>query len=137
METKGVAGTPVPSILVVDDEPTVCWALKRLLRMHGYAVCVAHSGAEALESVAQRRFTHILLDAKLGDMDGLVLAAEVRGRAPLAAVFLISAYFYSDDPKIVRALEQGLIHGFIPKPFTHGEVLRCLTDPWKSLDYIP
>jgi DNA-binding NtrC family response regulator len=117
---------PQTNILVVDDEPAVCWALTRLLDMHGHAVCMAQSGAEALVLLGEQRFSHVLLDAKLKDTDGLLLAREVRARQPGAVVILISAYYYRDDPDIARALGAGLIDCFIPKPFTHAEILRCI-----------
>jgi DNA-binding NtrC family response regulator len=128
---------PEPSILVVDDEPAVSWALEALFRMHGYHVCAVPSGAEAVAVLAHRQFTHILLDAKLQDADGLVLADQIRGLAPHAAVLLISAYYYGDEVEIACSLRRGLIHGFIPKPFLHHEVLRCLADAWKVLNRIP
>lgn len=118
-----------PGILVVDDEPAVCWALARLFSIRGHCAQTVQSGGEALALLGQRRFSHVLLDAKLQDMDGLDLAGEVRRIDPRAVVLLISAYYYRDDPDIVRALRAGLIHGFIPKPFTHAEILRCVENP--------
>ncbi|WP_295885849.1 response regulator [uncultured Thiohalocapsa sp.] len=116
-----------PEILVVDDEPEVCWALSWLFHTKGYPACAVQSGAEALAALGRKAFTHILLDAKLQDWDGLALAAEARTRNPGAVVLLISAYFYRDDPDIARALAAGHIDGFISKPFTHAEILRCIS----------
>lgn len=118
--------TTTPDILVVDDEPEVCWALSQLFYVKGYRACAVQSGAEALAQLARKAFTHILLDAKLQDWDGLALAAEVRTRNPGAVVLLISAYFYRDEPDIARALAAGRIDGFISKPFTHAEILHCV-----------
>ncbi|MCG6941190.1 MAG: response regulator [Thiohalocapsa sp.] len=120
--------TTPESILAVDDEPAVCWALERLFSIHGYFAWTVQRGEEALALLAQRHFSHILLDAKLQDMDGLALAAQAREHNPDAIVLLISAYYYRDDPDITSALESGLINGFIPKPFTHAEILRHLQE---------
>lgn len=130
-DERGPAGEPMagnPSILVVDDEPAICWALARLFSREGYGVCTVQSGADALALLAEQCFTHVLLDAKLQDMDGLALARQARHLDPRAWVFLISAYYYRDDPDISRALAEGVIHGFIPKPFTHSEIMDSIQD---------
>jgi FixJ family two-component response regulator len=41
---------------------------------------------------------------------------------------VISGYFYKDDPAIEEALKQGLIQGFIEKPFSHGDVVEIMKD---------
>jgi CheY-like chemotaxis protein len=129
-DDRGPAGEHMagnPSILVVDDEPAICWALARLFSREGYAaVCTVQSGAEALALFAEQGFSHVLLDAKLQDMDGLALARQARQMQPRAWVFLISAYYYRDDPDIARALAEDVIHGFIPKPFTHLEIMASV-----------
>lgn len=116
------------NILVVDDEPAVCWALTQLFTLQGCYVSAVHTGAEALVQLAERPLTHILLDAKLQDMDGLTLAAAARARNPGAVVLLISGFYYRNDPTIRRAIADAHIDGFIPKPFTHAEVMRWVLD---------
>ncbi|TAJ32251.1 MAG: response regulator, partial [Nitrospirae bacterium] len=60
----------VASILVVDDDPDVCWALKRVLCEEGLTVETVESGSEALTRLQDTRFQLILIDAKLSDIDG-------------------------------------------------------------------
>ncbi len=85
------------------------------------------SAAKATPALfAEQGFSHVLLDAKLQDMDGLALARQARQMQPRAWVFLISAYYYRDDPDIARALAEDVIHGFIPKPFTHLEIMASV-----------
>jgi hypothetical protein len=36
---------------------------------------------------------------------------------------MFSGYFYANDPIICNAIEEGLITGFLSKPFTNGEIL--------------
>ena len=64
-------------ILIVDDEPDMCWALEHLFKNHGLVTQKALSGQEALNLMGQHRFTCAFLDAKLPDMDGLELARPV------------------------------------------------------------
>lgn len=113
-------------ILVVDDEPDMCWALANILRPVGYAVSLATTGKEALELVAgcEQPYTGAFVDAKLPDMDGLEVAALIRQQSPRTAVVLISGYYYQEDRAIEEGLDQDLFIGFVPKPFSLEQVRR-------------
>jgi CheY-like chemotaxis protein len=107
----------LPRILIVDDEPDMCWALENILRPAGYAVTTATSGVEALELLAGEPYAVAFVDAKLPDLDGLELAATIRQESPHTAVVLISGYFYEEDRAITEGLQKDLFIGFIAKPF--------------------
>jgi len=111
-----------PWILVVDDEPDMCWALENILRPAGYAVTTTVSGAEALELLTGERYAAAFVDAKLPDLDGLELATLIRHRSPHTAVILISGYFYQEDDAINEGLQKGDFFGFVAKPFDLEEV---------------
>ncbi len=120
-----------PLVLIVDDDPDVCWALDHVL--HALVQCIrAVDGRTALEVLRRNQFSLALLDAKLPDIDGLELAHRIRTAQPGVPILVISGYFYKDDPAIHAALEQGLIHGFIEKPFLHTEVVATVKDALSS-----
>ena len=85
-----------PTVLVVDDEPDVCWALQTLLRRNGFTVVTMGGGAEALRWLKQSTpaCRLILLDAKLADIEGVELgelrlgpiSAQAKVRQPLLPV---------------------------------------------------
>jgi DNA-binding NtrC family response regulator len=112
--------------LIVDDDPDVCWALDHLLRRLEVQCIRALDGKTALQAVRLNRFALALLDAKLADIDGLELAQHIRIAQPDIPIVVISGYFYKDDPVIQAALDRGLIHGFIEKPFSHTEVVQTV-----------
>jgi len=118
-----------PTILIVDDEPDVCWAVASLLKSRGYSVLTVGSGSEALSLLRQRCYYRLFVDAKLQDMDGLEVARQARALCPDTHVALISAYYYRGDPAIISAQRCGTICCFIPKPFSHQEVLKVVADP--------
>ena len=113
-------------VLVVDDDPDICWALERVLGGMDAQCIRALDGRTALEAARLNRPAMALLDAKLPDIDGLELARNLRRADPGILVLVISGYFYKDDPAIQAALEQRLIHGFIEKPFSHAEVIETV-----------
>jgi DNA-binding NtrC family response regulator len=119
-------------VLVVDDDPDICWALERVLGALGAQCIRALDGRSALLAARLNRPAMALLDAKLPDIDGLELARNLRKADPGILVLVISGYFYKDDPAIQAALDQRLIHGFIEKPFSHAEVIEMVKDAFSS-----
>jgi CheY-like chemotaxis protein len=113
-------------VLVVDDDPDICWALERVLGRLGVQCIRAPDGQSALQAARHNRLALALLDAKLPDMDGLELARQIRASDPRVPVLVVSGYFYQDDPAIQAALEQGLIRGFVEKPFSHPEIMTVI-----------
>jgi DNA-binding NtrC family response regulator len=113
-------------ILIIDDEPDMCWALKHLLEKNGFLITKAADGREALDLLTSGSFQGAFLDAKLPDIEGLELARQFREKAPQMRIILISGYFYNDDVAVEKALGEGLICGFIGKPFLHEEILKAV-----------
>lgn len=114
------------NILIVDDEPDMCWALMHILGKRGYVSTTALTGEDALKCIQAENFSLIFLDAKLPDIEGLELAVRIRKRIPLSRIFIVSGYFYKDDMDIQEAVESGIISGFIAKPFDQGEITNIL-----------
>ena len=113
-------------VLVVDDDPDICWALDHLLGGLGAQCIRALDCQSALQAARLNRPALVLLDAKLPGLDGLEVARQIRGTAPGIPVLMVSGYFYKDDPAIQAALEQGLICGFVEKPFSHTAIIAAM-----------
>ncbi len=119
---------PTPTLtLIVDDEPDMCWALARLLKQYGISSSQALGAREALQYLkAAGSYRLAFVDAKLPDMDGLELARRLRQLVPEIRIVMVSGYFYRDDVAVQEAMAEGLICGFVAKPFDHQEILRFL-----------
>lgn len=126
MKTGGKAVAAARLLLIVDDEPDMCWALEHILNKNGFDTKKALSGIKALDLMKQHRFFLAFVDVKLPDVDGLDLARQMRELEPSMAVVLVSGYFYRDDVAIQQALSQGLINSFISKPFQQEEILKAV-----------
>jgi CheY-like chemotaxis protein len=85
-------GFPQRRILVVDDEPLVCDAVKMMLEFDGHLVETASSGKDALEVLAKARFDLIIIDFEMPVMKGDELAVAVKAREPKQPIVMITAY---------------------------------------------
>ncbi|MGO0122904.1 sigma-54-dependent transcriptional regulator [Desulfothermobacter acidiphilus] len=111
-------------VLVVDDEKSVCEALKDVLEESGYSVVTATSGREALEKVNLFRPRAVLLDIRMPEMDGIKVLQAMRERHPGVPVILMTAY--SDTQTTINAMRHGAFE-YIVKPINLDELLSTLT----------
>lgn len=105
------------SVLVVDDDPDMCWILKVTIEMLGRSVTTAQSGRGALDVAHKFVFPLAFIDARLPDMDGLQLATKMVNRYTMMRIIIISGYYSEDDISIVEARQSMRVHGFLAKPF--------------------
>lgn len=103
--------------LVVDDDQDMCWVLETALACVGCAATTVSTAQDALNLIAKRIFPIAFVDARLPDMDGLRLSAELRDAQPGMRIIMISGYFLSDDKEISDAMRASKIDGFLAKPF--------------------
>ena len=111
------------SILVVDDEPVVREALRRLLSLDGYDVVVAVSGDEALSCIPRQGFDVIVSDIRMPGLNGLQLLERLRAANPRVGVILVTAY--ADVDTAVEALRLGA-NDFLLKPFEMDDLRRSV-----------
>ena len=71
---------PPRKILVVDDEPFVCDAVKMMLNFDGHTVQTANSGQEALEMLERDKFDLVITDFAMPNMKGDELAAAIKAK---------------------------------------------------------
>lgn len=79
-------------ILVVDDEPFVCDAVKMMLTFDGHIVETASNGKEALAIFQEGKYDLIITDFAMPTMKGDELAAAIKARSPSQPVVMITAY---------------------------------------------
>ena len=87
-----VAALSRKRILVVDDEPFVCDAVKMMLNFDGHTVETAHNAKEALAMFEEGKFDLVITDFAMPAMKGDELAAAIKARAPKQPVVMITAY---------------------------------------------
>ena len=113
-----------PKVLLVDDEESILNSLRRLLRSQPYEVLLATSGAQALEIMAQQPIHLVMSDARMPNMDGATLLAQVHQHYPETVRIMLTGY--ADPSAIIKAINEGQIHRYISKPWHDEEMLLTL-----------
>ena len=117
------------SVLVVDDELLIRKSLSRVLREKGYAVETASSGREALEKVGSVRPQVMILDKRLGDMDGLAVLERVKHLDPLVQVIIITAF--GDVQSAVDAMKLDACD-YLRKPYEMEDIVLAVESAGKA-----
>jgi len=115
-------------ILIVDDELSMREVLEMLLRKNGYRATCADSGRAAIDQMKKKRFDLLLLDIRLGDMDGIEVLKSAKDRDADVVVIMISAHATAETA--VDAMNAGA-YDYVPKPFDTDELLLTIE---KALD---
>ena len=116
-----MSNTAAPTVLVVDDEPTITEVVARYLNRAGYATRVAANGREALDSAAMERPDLVVLDLMLPGIDGLEVMRRLRDQdRDRVAVILLTAK--SEESDRVIGLRLGA-DDYVVKPFSPAELV--------------
>lgn len=108
-------------ILVVDDEETLCEALRFNLEAEGYEVSVAYSAEEAL-ALDFRTFDLILMDIMMGAVSGIRLARMIKSDPATSNIPIIFCTARDDVEDMVAGLNLGA-DDYITKPYSLRNVL--------------
>lgn len=119
------------SILIVDDEATVCNSLEEWFLEDGFSVKTAMSGEEALKVLSEGPVDIILLDIKMPGMDGITLQRKIREFDTRAVIIIMTAYASVDTA--VEALKLGAFD-YVTKPFDPEDLTRLVNNALKQKD---
>lgn len=108
-------------ILVVDDEETLCEALRFNLEAEGYVVDTALSAEEAL-TLDLSEYSLILLDIMMGDISGTQLASILKRREDTVRIPIIFCTARDAEDDMVKGLDLGA-DDYITKPYSIRNVL--------------
>lgn len=124
-----------PIIYVVDDQPSVCHALREMLNVFGYEVETFESARHFLERFNRDRPGCLIADVRMPGMDGIDLMRELARRSIHLPVILMSGH--ADVPMAVAAIKAGA-EEFIEKPLDDKQLLaainRGLAQMFEQLD---
>jgi two-component system nitrogen regulation response regulator GlnG len=109
------------SVLIVDDEPAICWAFEKMLRQEGHVVHTASSAEEGLSLAKKEPPALVVLDVRLPNEDGLSALPKFIQASNHAPVIIITAF--GDLETAVTAVKRGATD-YLTKPFKLDDALN-------------
>lgn len=109
-------------ILVVDDEEDLVWAVSKSLRLHGYTVSTAYSGAAALQQIQLGTPDLLMLDMKMPVMDGVELCQRLRRNPIQRSIPIIFLTVQAELDHKIAAYTAGA-DDYLTKPFDMHELI--------------
>jgi NtrC-family two-component system response regulator AlgB len=116
--------TSKPHVLVIDDEEAIRRTLRLCLESANYSVQVAASGEAGLAVARKQPPDLVLVDLRLGGMDGLQVTRALAQEAPGVPVIVMTAYATIDNA--VEAMRAGA-SDYLAKPFTPAAVKHVVS----------
>jgi DNA-binding response OmpR family regulator len=109
-------------ILIVDDNASVCFALKKFLVEQGHDVSTVLSGEEGIKKVAEIKPHIVFLDIKMPGMNGIEALKGIREINQEVGIIMMTAY---DDDVGKKCIELGA-YDFITKPLDLGYMEKVI-----------
>ncbi|MGW5848782.1 response regulator transcription factor [Streptomyces sp. NPDC055254] len=123
----------MPSVLVVEDDPSIRQSLIEVLTEHGYAVRSAGDGFGALREVTRTPVDAVVLDLGLPDLDGADALRMIRG---ISSVPVLVATARDDETEIIKLLNAGA-DDYLVKPFSGGQLIARLSAVLRRTSHVP
>jgi len=145
-ESEGIEEDNIKSkqanILLVEDYNPNILVTTTILENAGYSCDVTRNGGEALEKIAEKRYSLVLMDIQMPDMDGyevtrIIREREKRSNIPRIPIIAMTAYALSGDKE--KALKAGM-DDYIAKPYDpsvlHHKIERLINIGNKGLKVV-
>ena len=101
-------------VLIVDDDPSICKLLEKVMKSNDLEPTIATCGKDALSLLRTHTFDLILMDVMLGDMEGFDVIKKLRNQAINTPVMIVSGR--NEDYDSLYGLSLGADE-YITKPF--------------------
>jgi CheY-like chemotaxis protein len=85
---------PKKVVLCVDDDEAGLRVRKMLFEAHGYQVLCSKGGPDGLRKFTENKIDAVILDYFMPEMDGGMVAAQMKALKPEVAILMLSAYYW-------------------------------------------
>jgi two-component system nitrogen regulation response regulator GlnG len=123
--------TPQPTVLIVDDEPAICWCLEQIFRDDLFPVQSAADAEEGLRLAEKLNPGLIMLDVRLPGMSGLDALPKFKTIVPQTPIIVITAF--GDLNTAVQAIRLGATD-YLTKPFGTEQVQKVYRSALDAAD---
>jgi FixJ family two-component response regulator len=109
-------------VIMIEDDPSMCQALVRILRLGGFVPMAYVSAEEFLRDAREPSAVCMIVDVRLPGMDGFALIDHLAARGSIPPVIFITAF---EEPG-ARAQAAKTGAAFLAKPFSGREILETV-----------
>ncbi len=121
-----------PTVLTIDDEPSVLSALRRVFRSQGIKTLQATSAADGLVLLKSQRVDLVISDMRMPGMDGAHFLEQVKAHD--ASIVRILLTGYADMSSTIAAINKGAIHRYIAKPWDDQDLVLVVREALSRRD---
>lgn len=107
-------------LLLVDDEPGILAALRRVFQRENYQLHFARNGVEAIKILASQNIHLIISDFMMPEMNGSELLAQVRERWPATIRIMLTGH--ANTEAVMGSIRDGAVYRFILKPWNDDDL---------------
>ncbi len=115
-------------ILLVDDQPMNILAARGILKRWGAQVETATNGQEALDKIAEKLPSLVLMDLQMPVMDGYEATQQIRKRGHTLPVIALTANLI---PEIADKIRDSGMNDMVVKPFKPETLLQAIQNQLK------
>jgi DNA-binding response OmpR family regulator len=116
--------------LVVEDDPAIRRLVEKLLTRHGVEIDVATEGRTAIEKLRHERYSVIVLDLMVPEVNGFEVIEFVKRRKLKTPVAVVSAV----SQQALTQLDLDIVKLVIPKPFDVDEFTKAVLQLCEEAD---
>lgn len=119
-----VATLVKPTVLFVDDEPSLLQGIRDALRKEPYDIFIASSASEGIEILGTRRIDVVVSDERMPGMCGSKFLGHVCHDYPETIRIMLTGQASLDSA--IRAINQGEVYRFLTKPCSPMELAQTI-----------
>ncbi len=124
--THAAPGAVCPTVLVIDDEPTIRQSLETLLEAYGYQVALARNGAQGLAAFRRIEPDLVLTDIVMPVQDGIETILSMRRERPDARIIAMSGRGSVGNTEYIDIAAQLGADAAVPKPLETGKLIAAV-----------
>jgi CheY-like chemotaxis protein len=124
----------MPTIVLVEDNRTVCENTAEILEMEGYTVITASNGKKGFQKIMELLPDLIICDILMPEMDGLELVAKLGLHSELKTIPVIFYSAKAEKKDIKGAMDLGA-YDYIVKPSDLNDLLASIRKCMESTEF--
>jgi len=113
------------TVIVVEDEPDMAEMFAEMVRLMGLQVIKSHTGMRAIDLIAEKKPSAVLLDMMMPDLSGLEILRHIHRDPRLSHIPVIVVSAKSLPSDIRKGLDAGASF-YLTKPVSFVDLKRAL-----------